>query len=200
MPSKDKGKRRGIEKIGFGEKRARKKQRSFYVNEIEDKILEEEQKKLGFESFREYVMTQLHFCRRYDKGEEVLKERIDAMLKNGEGLKEEKGIDPRLHPEIAKQTERTAIRYVTDYCIILFLLQHGELTYEQIREAVESFLREESFELDESMLEDRLFALRGYGIVVSSSQSDEVVEGMEKYALRVVRDLANELVYQSRQE
>ena len=86
MPSKDRGKSRGSEITGFGEKRARKKQRSFYVNEIEDKILDEEQKKLGFETFREYVMAQLHFCRRYDKSEMVLKERIDAMLKKGEGF------------------------------------------------------------------------------------------------------------------
>ena len=199
MPAKKKGKRRGIEEIEKGYDRARSIQKPFNVNELEWKMILEHMDLTGFVNFREYVMHQLRFCMKYDKNEEVMRERIDKFLQ-GKEEKESEGIDPRLHPEIAKQTEKTTIRYITDYCIILFLLQHGELTYEQIREAVESFLREEGFELDESVLEDRLSALRGYGIVVFSSQSLEIAEGMEKYALRVVRDLSAELVYQSRQE
>ena len=188
MPSKDEGKERGSELIGFGEKRARKKQRSFYVNEIEDKILDDEQKKLGFETFREYVMAQLHFCRRYDKGEKVLKERIDAMLKSGEGLKEPEGIDPLLHPEMVKELKKLTVEAISQYHIMRALLQRPRQTYEELKRGVEAFLSLAGHEFAEVSFQNQLIVLIAQNIV---SCDDELQP--EIYSLVVIEDLLQKL-------
>jgi len=183
MPSKEKGKRRGIEEIEYGKKRARNKQRSFYVNEIEDNILDEEQKALGYESFREYIMAQVHFCRRFDRLEGNLEKRFDKYFE-GREKKEEEGIDADLHPEMIKQVMETVVKATSQYHIMRSLLQRLEQTYDELREGAEAFLWLDGLEFDEISFQHQLIVLISQNIVFCDDESQPPI-----YCLSVVRDL-----------
>lgn len=188
MPRKESGKRRGIEEIEKGYDRARSIQKPFNVNELEWKLITDHMEVTGFVNFREYVMHQIRFCVRYDKGEEVLKERIDEIIKGGGEIREDGTIDPAFHPEIIKQVIENTVRATSQFHIMRALLQSPVKTYEDLKRGVEAFLSLDSLEFDEMTFQNQLIVLISQNIVFCDEVSQPPV-----YSLVVVRDLLEKL-------
>ena len=187
MPRKESGKRRGIEEIEKGYDRARSIQKPFNVNELEWKLITDHMEVTGFVNFREYVMHQIRFCVRYDKGEEVLEKRFDRFFE-GKEKEELGGIDPALHPEMIKELKKLTIEAISQYHVMRALLQRPRQNYDDLRKGVEAFLSLAGHEFDETTFQNQLIVLIAQNIV---SCDDELQP--EIYSLVVIEELLQKL-------